>query len=102
MIKLIRSLRTPSVLPSIRAPRTASIAASAARCERCSPGRAQQRGQSELAVDVSLRLGADSKQAIAGAAAGMVEEGELVALDCSSTAYYLAHDLRSKRDLFFF
>jgi len=61
--------------------------------------RALQRGQSELGFDLRLRLEADRKQAIARAAAAMVEEGEAVALDSSTTAYYLAHELRSKREL---
>ncbi|HEY2936468.1 MAG TPA: DeoR/GlpR family DNA-binding transcription regulator [Gaiellaceae bacterium] len=58
-----------------------------------------QRGQSELGFDLRLRLESDRKQAIARAAAAMVEEGEAVALDSSTTAYYLAHELRSKREL---
>ena len=58
-----------------------------------------QRGQSELAFDLRLRLEADRKQAIARAAAAMVDEGEAVALDSSTTAYYLAHELRAKREL---
>ena len=40
-----------------------------------------------------------AKQAIARAAAAMVGEGEAVALDASTTAYYLALELRSKREL---
>lgn len=58
-----------------------------------------QRGQSELAFDLRLRLEADRKQAIARAAAAMVDEGEAVALDSSTTAYYLALELRAKREL---
>jgi DeoR family transcriptional regulator of aga operon len=58
-----------------------------------------QRGQSELGFDLRLRLESDRKQAIARAAAAMVEEGEAVALDSSTTAYYLAHELRTKREL---
>jgi DeoR family transcriptional regulator of aga operon len=61
--------------------------------------RALQRGQSELGFDLRLRLESDRKQAIARAAAAMVGEGEAVALDSSTTAYYLAHELRSKREL---
>src|ERR671934_109314 len=44
-------------------------------------------------------LEADRKQAIARAAAAMVSEGEAVALDSSTTAYYLALELRTKREL---
>src|SRR3954468_11448672 len=58
-----------------------------------------QRGQSELGFDLRLRLPAERKRAIARAAAAMVGEGEAVALDSSTTAYYLALELRSKREL---
>ncbi|MEN3284447.1 MAG: DeoR family transcriptional regulator, aga operon transcriptional repressor [Solirubrobacteraceae bacterium] len=61
--------------------------------------RALQRGQSEPAFDLRLRLDADRKRAIARAAADLVDEGEAVALDSSTTAYYLALELRSKREL---
>ena len=61
--------------------------------------RALQRGQSELAFDLRLRLEAGRKQAIARAAAAMVGEGEAIALDSSTTAYYLALELRAKREL---
>ncbi|HZB23420.1 MAG TPA: DeoR family transcriptional regulator, partial [Gaiellaceae bacterium] len=49
--------------------------------------RALQRGQSELGFDLRLRIEADRKRAIARAAAAMVDEGEAVALDSSTTAY---------------
>src|SRR5438094_6590091 len=52
-----------------------------------------QRGQSELGFDLRLRLESQRKQAIARAAAALVDEGEAVALDSSTTAYYLAHQL---------
>jgi DeoR/GlpR family transcriptional regulator of sugar metabolism len=61
--------------------------------------RALERGQSELAFDLRLRLDVPRKQAIARAAVAMVGEGEAVALDSSTTAYYLALELRSKREL---
>jgi DeoR family transcriptional regulator of aga operon len=61
--------------------------------------RALQRGHSELAFDLRLRLEVVRKQAIARAAAALVEEGEAVALDSSTTAYYLALELRAKREL---
>ena len=61
--------------------------------------RALQRGQSEVAFDLRLRIEAGRKQAIARAAAALVEEGEAVALDSSTTAYYLALELRAKHDL---
>ena len=41
----------------------------------------------------------ERKRAIARTAAAMVGEGEAVALDASTTAYYLALELRGKREL---
>ena len=61
--------------------------------------RALQRGHSELGFDLRLRLEAERKQAIAQAAAAMVDDGEAVALDSSTTAYYLALELRPKKEL---
>jgi DeoR/GlpR family transcriptional regulator of sugar metabolism len=61
--------------------------------------RALNQGQSEVGFDLRLRLEVERKRAIAGAAAAMVGEGEAVALDASTTAYYLALELRSKREL---
>src|SRR5438105_10279883 len=61
--------------------------------------RALQRGQSELGFDVRLRLQAAEKRGMARAAAAMVGEGEAVALDSSTSAYYLALELRRKREL---
>ena len=58
-----------------------------------------ERGQSELGFDFRLRLEVERKQAIAKAAAAMVDEGEAVALDSSTTAYYLALELRTKKEL---
>lgn len=61
--------------------------------------RALQRGHSELGFDFRLRLEVERKRAIAQAAAAMVDEGEAVALDSSTTAYYLALELRAKQEL---
>ena len=61
--------------------------------------RALQRGQSELGFDFRLRLEVERKRAIAQAAAATVDEGEAVALDSSTTAYYLALELRAKQEL---
>jgi DeoR/GlpR family transcriptional regulator of sugar metabolism len=61
--------------------------------------RALQLGQSEVGFDLRLRLEVERKRAIARAAAAMVDEGEAIALDASTTAYYLALELRSKREL---
>ena len=58
-----------------------------------------QRGQSELGFDFRLRLEVERKRAIAKAAATMVDEGEAIALDSSTTAYYLALELRTKKEL---
>ena len=61
--------------------------------------RALQQGQSEIGFDLRLRLEVERKRAIARAAASLVGEGEAVALDASTTAYYLALELRAKREL---
>jgi DeoR/GlpR family transcriptional regulator of sugar metabolism len=53
----------------------------------------------EVGFDLRLRLEVDRKRAIARAAAALVGEGEAVALDASTTAYYLALELRTKREL---
>jgi DeoR/GlpR family transcriptional regulator of sugar metabolism len=60
---------------------------------------ALNRGQSEVGFDLRLRLEVGRKCAIAKAAAALVDEGEAVALDASTTAYYLALELRVKREL---
>ena len=61
--------------------------------------RALQRGQSEVAFDVRLRVQQQEKRAIARAAAAMVGDGEAVALDSSTTAFYIALELREKKEL---
>lgn len=61
--------------------------------------RALERGHTELAFDVRLRLQVAEKRAIARAAAAMVGDGEAVALDSSTTAYFLALELRGRREL---
>src|SRR6476620_4352451 len=61
--------------------------------------RALQHGQSEVGFDLRLRLEVERKRAVARAAAALVGEGEAVALDASTTAYYLALELRAKREL---
>src|ERR671932_391301 len=58
-----------------------------------------QHVQSEVGFDLRLRLEVERKRAIARVAAAMVGEGEAVALDASTTAYYLALELRTKREL---
>src|SRR6266487_3631634 len=61
--------------------------------------RTLQLGQSEVGFDHRLRLEVECKRAVARAAAAMVDEGDAVALDASTTAYYLALELRTKREL---
>src|SRR5713226_44089 len=61
--------------------------------------RALQLGQSEVGFDHRLRLEVERKRAIARVAATMIDEGQAVALDASTTAYYLALELRNKREL---
>src|SRR5215471_5512747 len=61
--------------------------------------RALSKGQSEVGFDLRLRLEVERKRAIARAAAQLVGEGEAIALDASTTAYYLALELRNKREL---
>jgi DeoR family transcriptional regulator of aga operon len=61
--------------------------------------RAIREGNAEVGFDLRLRLEVERKRAIARAAAAMVQEGDAVALDSSTTAYYLALELRSKREL---
>src|SRR6266550_7382839 len=61
--------------------------------------RALQRGQSEVAFDVRLRVQEDEKRAIARAAAALVGDGEAIALDSSTTAFYIALELREKQEL---
>ena len=61
--------------------------------------RALQRGQSEVAFDVRLRVQDEAKRAIARAAAALVGDGEAVALDSSTTAFYIALELRERKEL---
>src|SRR5204862_3460114 len=55
--------------------------------------------KSEVGFNLRLRLEVERKRAIAAAAAAMVGEGESVAIDASTTGYYLALELRAKREL---
>ena len=61
--------------------------------------RALQRGQSEVAFDVRLRVQEQEKRAVARAAAAMVDDGEAIALDSSTTAFYIALELGEKKEL---
>jgi DeoR/GlpR family transcriptional regulator of sugar metabolism len=55
--------------------------------------------QDEAAFDLRLALQAASKHAIAKAAAAMVGDGEAIALDCSTTSYHIALELKDKKEL---
>ena len=61
--------------------------------------RALQQGQSEVGFDLRLRLEVERKRAIAKRAAAMIGESEAIAIDASTTGYYLALELRAKREL---
>lgn len=61
--------------------------------------RALQRGQSEIAFDIRLRVNEQPKRAVARAAAALVGDGEAIALDSSTTAFYIAQQLRDKHEL---
>jgi DeoR/GlpR family transcriptional regulator of sugar metabolism len=61
--------------------------------------RSIQHGQSEAGFDLRLRLEVEKKRAIGRAAAAMVGDHEAVALDASTTAYYVALELRAKKEL---
>jgi DeoR family transcriptional regulator, aga operon transcriptional repressor len=55
--------------------------------------------QDEAAFDLRLALHAAEKHAIAKAAAAMVGDGEAIALDCSTTSYHIALELKDKKEL---
>lgn len=53
----------------------------------------------EGAFDVRLRQARSAKRAIAERVAGLVHDGEVIALDASTTCYYLAQQLLDRHDL---
>jgi DeoR/GlpR family transcriptional regulator of sugar metabolism len=55
--------------------------------------------QDEAAFDLRLALQSAEKHAIAKAAAAMVGDGEAIALDCSTTSYHIALELKNKKEL---
>ena len=61
--------------------------------------RALNRGQSEVGFALRLRLEVAARSPSRALPPPLVDEGEAVALDASTTAYYLALELRSKREL---
>ncbi|WP_158228060.1 DeoR/GlpR family DNA-binding transcription regulator [Pseudonocardia sp. MH-G8] len=56
-------------------------------------------GADEGAFEMRLRHGTQAKAAIARAAAALVPDGAAIALDCSTTCYHLAQELRGRRNL---
>lgn len=57
------------------------------------------RNPAEMAFEVRERLQRDEKLRIAQAAASLVQDGDSIALDASTTAMYLARALRDRREL---
>jgi DeoR/GlpR family transcriptional regulator of sugar metabolism len=60
---------------------------------------ASDRTDLELSFDVRRRLHPTQKQRIGAAAAAMVEDGEAIALDASTTALALASQIKERREL---
>lgn len=56
-------------------------------------------GADEGAFEMRMRHGSAAKAAIARAAATIVPDGAAIALDCSTTCFHLAHELRGRRSL---
>ncbi len=56
-------------------------------------------GSDEGAFELRLRHRAEVKRAIARDAARLVQDGDAIALDCSTTCYYLADLLRARQGL---
>jgi DeoR family transcriptional regulator, aga operon transcriptional repressor len=56
-------------------------------------------GADEGAFEMRLRHGAQAKTAIARSVAELVPDGAAIALDCSTTCYYLAQELRGRHSL---
>jgi DeoR family transcriptional regulator of aga operon len=62
-------------------------------------GAVSAEGADEGAFEMRLRHRAEAKAAIARAAAAIVPDGAAIALDCSTTCYRLAQELRGRRSL---
>ena len=60
---------------------------------------APDRSDLELSFDVRRRLHSTQKHRIGAAAASMVEDGEAIALDASTTALALANQVKGRREL---
>jgi len=57
------------------------------------------RSRSELAFEVRTRLHKAEKSLIGAEAARLVEDGDSIALDASSTAFQIARHLKARREL---
>jgi DeoR/GlpR family transcriptional regulator of sugar metabolism len=53
----------------------------------------------EGAFEMRLRYAQDSKRAIAKSAAGLVSDGDVIALDSSTSTFYLAQEILDRRNL---
>jgi DeoR/GlpR family transcriptional regulator of sugar metabolism len=62
-------------------------------------GAVRSHGADEGAFEMRLRHSAEAKRAIARAAATIVRDGDAIALDGSTSCYYLALELRERRSL---
>src|SRR5919109_3743285 len=62
-------------------------------------GAIRRPGSRRVGFDMRLEQRVPQKQAIARAAAELVRDGDAIALDSSTTAYYLALELQSRKDL---
>src|SRR5262245_56598646 len=111
MRQVLQMLETPDSVPVAELAETFSVSEVTIRSDLAALAKqglvARVRGgvrgigqdQPEVGFDLRLRLEVERKRAIARAAARLVVEGEAIALDASTTAYYLALELRSKREL---
>ena len=54
---------------------------------------------SDLAANVRQKINIEQKQSIAKAASAFVEPGDTVFMDSSTTAYFLAHEIREKEEI---
>jgi DeoR/GlpR family transcriptional regulator of sugar metabolism len=57
-----------------------------------------ERGRPELGFDIRRRLEAEAKARIGAAAAAIVQDGETIAFDASTTALEVARQLRARQD----
>jgi len=74
----------------------------AGRVKRVRGGAVRPDSDDSRAFDFRARQQQREKEAIAEEAAALVEDGDSVMLDCSTTAYHLARRLRARRNLIVF